>query len=147
MGVVIPCSRPHDNIVVLNIAIVSVLNCRAIAAVTSALRGCLASISDGLVEAFRSISGKSSLKLNRYSRNRRRGESKYAADNTTRPCQQHIDQAEMKTKEWTAKVVAWLKRSILQYLPSYTYRSDLETIMPVGQDPPLSLIPQESAKA
>jgi hypothetical protein len=90
MGLILPCSRSYDNIVVLNTAIVSVLYRRASDAVTSALNSRLASISDGLVAAFRSISGKSSLKLNRYLRNRRRGESKYTADNTTRPYHQHI---------------------------------------------------------
>ena len=52
----------------------------------------------------------------------------------------------MKSKEWTAKVMAWLKRSISQYSPSFTYQSDLEMIMSIRQDPPCCLIQQGSAK-
>ena len=52
----------------------------------------------------------------------------------------------MKRKEWTAKVTAWLERSISQYSPSFTYRSDLEMIMSIRQDPPCGLFQQESAK-
>ena len=38
----------------------------------------------------------------------------------------------MKRKEWTAKVTAWLERSISQYSPSFTYRSDLEMLIFIG---------------
>lgn len=65
IGLIIPCSGSYDDIVVLNIAIVSVLYGRASGTVTSALKSCLASISDGFVKAVRSVSSRSSLTSNR----------------------------------------------------------------------------------
>lgn len=52
----------------------------------------------------------------------------------------------METKEWTAKVVAWLRRNISQYSPSFRYWRSLDTTMPVAKDPQRSLIPQEPAR-
>ena len=50
-GLIVPCSRSHDNIVILNIAIVSVLDRRADGVVSFTLGSCLASIPDRLVNA------------------------------------------------------------------------------------------------
>ena len=51
IGLTVPCSRSYDNIVILNVAIVSVLDGRADGAVAFALDSCLAGISDRLVKA------------------------------------------------------------------------------------------------
>jgi hypothetical protein len=88
---IIPCSRSHDNVVVLNVGIVSVLDCRSNGAVTSALEVCLASISDGLIKAVPFDQSQVSTEVESNLRKRCCGKSNYAADNATRSRQQHID--------------------------------------------------------
>ena len=86
IGLIIPCSGSYDDIVVLNIAIVSVLDRCADGAATFALGICLASISDGLVKTAPLYQWQVSTEVESYLRNRRSSECQYAADHTTRPC-------------------------------------------------------------
>lgn len=88
---IIPCSRSHDNVVVLNVGIVSVLDCRSNGAVTSALEVRLARICNGLTKAVPFDQSQVSTEVEYHLRKRCCGKSNYAADNATRSRQQHID--------------------------------------------------------